>query len=198
MTAKTSVCIRMQTLQRCCIERINRTRKKQMTAEAQLKDAPHRGQVSGAQCQSTTTRRWRRWSPRSSRTWRQRATRLSGSIRREFDKSELERFEVTAAERAAALAELDAADPRRHRVRHRQRAALRRGAARRPSLPLEIETAARPASRPPRHPDRARRLLRAGRALSAAVGADHDDRAGQGRRGATRSSPACRRTRIRR
>ena len=38
-----------------------------------------------------------------------------------------------------------------------------------------------PAPRPSRDPDRARRLLCAGRALSPAVGADHDHRAGQGR-----------------
>ena len=98
-----------------------------------------------------------------------------------FDKSALERFEVSDGERADAVAALDGATRAGHRVRHRQRASVRRGAARDHPAARGRDPARR-APRPPGDPDRARRLLRAGRPLSAAVGADHDDRAGQGRR----------------
>ena len=85
------------------------------------------------------------------------------------------------------------ADPRRYRVRHRERPPLRRGAARHHPAARDRDPAGA-APRPPRHPDRARRLLRSGRPLSPAVGADHDHRARQGRGRRRGRSPACRPT----
>ena len=98
-----------------------------------------------------------------------------------FDKSDLERFEVSAEERAAAVEALDPRHARGHGVRDRQRPSVRRGAARDGGR-ARGGAAARRAHGSPGDPDRAGRGLCAGRALSAAVGADHDDRAGQGRR----------------
>ena len=98
-----------------------------------------------------------------------------------FDNIRLEHFEVSAADRAGRRRQPRPADPRRHRVRHRERAALRRGAAGDDPAARDRAAAGR-ASRPSRDPDRARRRLCARRPLPAALRPDHDHRAGQGRR----------------